>query len=150
MARYGDMSWEVYCFIHGLPTRNCGSWLPGRNLPLCGRTACAELAKKMPRDSGKLTWPERALLECKSCQEHRRKRCWIIQENAKNEARYMEEPFVEAPYVHPFRQPSLHAQQLRAMYFANARGRRIMWMKAWDRPCQKEKRPQTEKSQTRK
>ena len=80
----------------------------------------------LPHESGKNTWFERQALECEYCQEERQRRCWIIQENAVNETRYMEEPFVDAPYVHPFRQPSFHAQQLRAMNFAKARGRRIL------------------------
>ena len=29
--REGRESWEVYCFSHGLPTKNVGSWLPGMN-----------------------------------------------------------------------------------------------------------------------
>ena len=61
----------------------------------------------------------------------------------------MEEPFVDAPYVHPFKQPSFHAQQLRAMNFAKARGRRILWMKAVDKLCQQERRAQTEKEAQR-
>ena len=154
MARYGTMSWEVYCFIHGLPTRHCGSWLPKKDLPACGHQACADLANgawqdMLPHESSKPTWSSRQSMECHYCQRERERRCWIIHENAVNETRYMEEPFVDAPYVHPFRQPSFHAQQLRAMNFAKARGRRIMWMKAVDRLCQQERRTQTEKEAQR-
>ena len=28
--REGKESWEVYCFTHGLPTKNVGSWMPSR------------------------------------------------------------------------------------------------------------------------
>ena len=31
--RKGKEPWAVYCFSHGLPTRNCGSWLPQTNTP---------------------------------------------------------------------------------------------------------------------
>ena len=41
--RVGDESWEMYCFIHGLPTRNVGTWLPGREEPGCGNNRCAKL-----------------------------------------------------------------------------------------------------------
>eukprot|EP00973_Karenia_brevis_P048769 6765689-Karenia_brevis.AAC.1 len=29
--RNGNQSWEMYCFVHGFPTRNVGSWLPGQS-----------------------------------------------------------------------------------------------------------------------
>ena len=31
--RYGEESWEMYCFQHGLPIRNPGTWLPGQSQP---------------------------------------------------------------------------------------------------------------------
>ena len=34
-SRCGRETWEMYCFNHGLPTRNPGSWLPGLNSPAC-------------------------------------------------------------------------------------------------------------------
>ena len=36
--RYGQESWEMYCFVHGLPTRNPGSWLPGEKQLECQKT----------------------------------------------------------------------------------------------------------------
>ena len=38
--RYGAQSWEMYCFVHGLPTRNVGSWLPQTGAPTCGNARC--------------------------------------------------------------------------------------------------------------
>ena len=35
--RYGAEDWEMYCFVHGLPTKNPGSWLPSINGPACGK-----------------------------------------------------------------------------------------------------------------
>ena len=29
--RAGNETWEIYCFVHGLPTRNVGSWSPQTN-----------------------------------------------------------------------------------------------------------------------
>ena len=43
-CRNGSQSWEVYCFIHGLPTRNPGSWLPDEEQIPCGDPLCATLA----------------------------------------------------------------------------------------------------------
>ena len=42
--RYGEETWEMYCFQHGLPTRNPGSRLPGHNVLACGNDKCARLA----------------------------------------------------------------------------------------------------------
>ena len=44
MDRYGEESWEVYCFAHGLPTRNPGSWDPKSGKLLCGCESCESLA----------------------------------------------------------------------------------------------------------
>ena len=45
--RYGEETWEMYCFQHGLPTRNPGSWLPGPDKPACGNAQCARLAAEV-------------------------------------------------------------------------------------------------------
>ena len=44
--RFGQEPWEMYCFIHGLPTRNPGSWLPNVGLT-CGNERCQRLAAEM-------------------------------------------------------------------------------------------------------
>ena len=35
--RYGAEDWEMHCFVHGLPTKNPGSWLPNINSSTCGK-----------------------------------------------------------------------------------------------------------------
>ena len=45
-SRDGCQSWEVYCFVHGLPTRNPGSWLPSVAEPTCGDALCATLRER--------------------------------------------------------------------------------------------------------
>eukprot|EP00973_Karenia_brevis_P057240 7964088-Karenia_brevis.AAC.1 len=40
----------MYCFIHGFPTRNVRSWLPGETTPWCGNQKCATLAQEL--------WPQ--------------------------------------------------------------------------------------------
>ena len=42
--RYGEESWEIYCFTHGFPTRNPGTWLPDSDTPWCGNPVCATLS----------------------------------------------------------------------------------------------------------
>ena len=49
-ARQGCEEWETYCFTHGLPTRNVGSWFPGQLDSLCGNAVCKRLATEV--------WPE--------------------------------------------------------------------------------------------
>ena len=48
--RYGSESWEIYCFTHGLPTRNTGTWLPSTGKPACEKECCRELSMEV--------WPE--------------------------------------------------------------------------------------------
>ena len=53
-ARDGAETWEMYCFIHDLPTKHTGSWLPSTNLPICGRESCKDCllyTSPSPRDS---------------------------------------------------------------------------------------------------
>ena len=47
--RIGAETWEMYCFIHGLPTRNPGSWDLDTNAITCGQQ------RLRPRFSGRLS-----------------------------------------------------------------------------------------------
>ena len=38
-SRNGEESWEMYCFNHGFPTRNPGTWMPDTNAPTCGNAS---------------------------------------------------------------------------------------------------------------
>ena len=49
-------------------------------------------------------------------------------------ARHTEEPFSRAPFVHPFRFPLYHAQQLGVISFARAQNKRLLWIAAHDVP----------------
>ena len=71
-------------------------------------------------------------MECAECAAERRRRCCVIDTSGDEAARYTEEPFTHAPFVHPFRHPSYHAQQLRTLNFAKAMKRRLLWMTAHD------------------
>ena len=53
--------------------------------------------------------------------------------NEEDEKRYTAEPFAGAPFVHPFRHPSYHATQLRAILFAKSSKRRVFWVTAFDK-----------------
>ena len=137
--RYGEESWEMYCFIHGLPTRNVGTWDPETGEPSCKNVKCAGLAagpwselwrrgKNDPQ-----SWMLRLDQECPTCQAERKRRCCVLRDTDEDRNRYATAPFDLAPYVHPFRHPSYHATQLRALLFAKSMARRLMWVRAHDK-----------------
>ena len=47
--------------------------------------------------------------------------------------------FAEAPLVHPFRNPTNHAQRLRALRFAREKQSRLLWIVAYDKVVSKDK-----------
>ena len=91
--RQGAETWEMYCFIHGLPTRNPGTWMPGEAAPLCGNTRCATLANhewpEMWCRSKGAKWELRKAMECTKCADERARRCCIITRSEANTSRYM-------------------------------------------------------------
>ena len=72
-------------------------------------------------------------MECAVCKAERQRRCRVRIPGGPDAACFSEPPFVDAPYVHPFRHPSFHAQQLRALDFAKAANRRLLWVAAQDK-----------------
>ena len=79
-SRNGCQSWEVYCFVHGLPTRNPGSWLPNMNQPACGDALCFTLEARweMMWRKDSTPWSERRSMECEVCSAERKRRWCII------------------------------------------------------------------------
>jgi len=76
--RYGRESFEMYCFVHGLPTRHTGSWVPHRDGPTCGNQQCEELGNAVWEEqwlrcaaTGMYThmenWKRRQEAECDIC-----------------------------------------------------------------------------------
>ena len=138
--RHGEETWEMYCFTNGFPTRNPGSWLPGVDAPTCGTASCATLSKEMwplmwERGQGTMdNWERRKELECHVCSAERQRRCCVLRAgNDADEDRFLADPFAAAPYVHPFRHPSYHATQLRALVFAKTAQKRLLWVTAYDK-----------------
>ena len=168
--RSGAESWELYCFQHGLPTRNPGSWLPHTGAPTCGNAVCQTLANSIwpemhrrGRDKGN-NWHLRQSKECQICATERaRRHCILIDASTSGGSgvssatgqdddvpRHKKPPFTDAPFVHPFRHPCYHAQQLRAISFAQTHGRRLLWITAYDDPKTIEKGHGAEKHEERK
>ena len=134
--RHGQESWEMYCFTHGVPTRNVGSWLPGQEKLACGNKRCAQLATEerprlLERCRGE-NWQMRQSMECSICMDERKRRHCVLTEGTENLPRITSEVFADAPFVHPFRAPAYEAQQLRALTFAKLKHRRLLWILAHD------------------
>ena len=123
----------MYCFQHGLPTINPGSYDPVADRVTCGN--CIQLQEDWrdpASDANKVRWAIRVQTECDVCKTERARRCIVMSQSARNQERFKRSPFVEAPYVSPFRYPSGHAQQLRAIAFAKTKQRRLHWITAYD------------------
>ena len=135
--RVGMETWEMYCFIHGLPTMNPGSWLPSLNAPTCGNPKCKRLAEDiwpaMWNHSKSQDWPLRQSLECHICSAERSRRCCVLSDMRSSVSKCRQEPFATAPYVHPFRAPAYYAQQLRSLHFAKTKSCRVLWLTAFDK-----------------
>ena len=148
-CRSGCQSWEVYCFVHGLPTRNPGTWLPNVAAPTCGDSLCATLAHRWELlwKKYRTPWSERQSMECEVCRAERNRRCCIIARpgHEKSEA-HLHDVFAEAPLVHPFRSPTNHAQRLRALRFAREKQTRLLWIVAYDRVVSKDKLSKNQQS----
>ena len=121
----------MYCFQHGLPTRNPGTWLPGATAPWCGNAHCAKLATDVwPQlllrgvsakwHLRKENWMRRVEEECETCRLERARRCCTLAAAGDGAGRHLHAPFADAAFVHPFRHPSYLATQLRAINFVDA------------------------------
>ena len=69
-SRYGNESWEMYCFNHGFPTRNPGTWMPSTDAPTCGNNECKKLAgiwSQMWERGRGVNWKQRQAMECALC-----------------------------------------------------------------------------------
>ena len=45
-ARHGNMEHELHCFMHGLPTKHAGSWMPSTSEVRCKQASCQALCSK--------------------------------------------------------------------------------------------------------
>ena len=135
--------------------------MPGPDKPACGNVQCARLAAEVwpalrersatAIGGGKReNWMRRAEMECGICKTERTRRCCVRAETGDGAHRHLEPPFAAAPFIHPFRHPSYHATQLRAMNFAKAACRRVHWMVACDKMADGSQTATNEKVERRK
>ena len=128
-CRKGSLSEESYNALHGLPTRQPGSWLG--NVP-CSNEKCKHLpeiwADMARRD---VPWVEMQRMECVPCGKERERRTRLL---AHDDPRVRQQPFVSAPYIHKNNQPKYHAMLLRAAEDAKRKRKYTLWFSATDEP----------------
>ncbi|CAJ1345977.1 unnamed protein product, partial [Effrenium voratum] len=76
-ARYGRLSQEVWCFLHGYPTLHAGSWCPNSGQCDCQQERCNGLAVAWQREIQSGTprsWDVRVREECDLCATERERR----------------------------------------------------------------------------
>ena len=138
-ARHGTQDAETYSFLHGLPTRHAGSWLPSEKKVACGKAACLALTEKWTAEilAGKQhEWYRRRSDECETCATERRRRCRVL--GCSDLSPDIDSAtFAAAPYIHPFNEPKYHASQVRALRFAATTQSHLLWIIAQDRPLHK-------------
>ena len=155
--RIGAEPWEFYCFIHGLPTRHVGSWLPDEARPTCGEKSCEILQEvTWPKHllENHMSWAEMKAMECAVCQAERQRRCQVLTDSTglspgQKKAEASEVPqdeektkrfldFAGAPYIHPYNQPKYHALICHAVHFAEVKSQQVFWCVAQDWPITSE------------
>ena len=101
---------------------------------LCQQAACYTLCEEVWPAQRKRAepWSEIVAAECDICAKHREARCRVRSEDW--DRRHEEKPFTDAPYLHPYNHPRYHALLLRAVRFAQAHGRILLWHRCQDKP----------------
>ena len=117
-ARHGNMSQEVWSFLHGFPTLHAGSWSFQTNQATCGEKTCNNLHLQP-------TAPNQ--LECVICHQERARRC-IVGKDPKAEH------FLNHPFVHGLNAAKYIAANLRAKWVASTRKHKLLWIIAQDTP----------------
>ena len=129
------MERELYCFMHGLPTKHAGSWMPESNDVLCGETQCRALPAEWERalSAGTHeTWEQRCAQECHVCKQHRLKRKRVL--SGANDSVVANIKFSDAPLIHPWNAPKYHASLVRARRYARDTNRILLWVVCEDLP----------------
>ena len=135
-CRHGELDVEDYCFLLGLPTNHCGSWLTSKgDVDACCSGDCRnidatwrELAKRGA------SWEALCCLECDGCRTERARRNRLV---AAKDPRIRAPPFVRAPFIHQNNEPKYNALLVRAVEDAKRGGddpAHILWAIAQDTP----------------
>ena len=135
-ARYGRLSQEVWCFLHGYPTLHAGSWCPNSGQCDCKQDRCNGLAVAWQREIQSGTprlWDVRVREECDVCATERERRR-IVAGSARETPDPQAAKFLEGPFVHGFNAAKYVAALLRARWVAHEQQHVLLWVVAQDTP----------------
>ena len=151
-CRNGNLAYENYFFIHGVPTESLGSAMPTYfqgsagvdKSPTCGNPMCTNLLDKWKvefmksRETGVLiTGDELMNDECDKCKSERKARAAVAKQyenKMQRDERFGRPPFDTAPYIHQNNVPKHAANVDRAMRFSEKTNRCVHWIIAHDYP----------------
>ena len=151
-CRNGNLAYENYFFIHGVPTESLGSAMPTYfqgsagvdKSPTCGNPMCTNLLDKWKvefmksRETGVLiTGDELMNDECGKCKSERKARAAVAKQyenKMQRDERFGRPPFDTAPYIHQNNVPKHAANVDRAMRFSEKTHRCVHWIIAHDYP----------------
>ena len=125
-ARHGSMSQDVWCFLHGFPTRHPGAWDFDTKSCLCGTAACQTLPLAWAT-TPHLPWEDRLEQECPQCRIERRRRCMLGRDPKSAK-------FAAQPFIHGLNTAKYIATNLRAREVAVSQQQTILWAIAADTP----------------
>ena len=125
-ARHGAMSQDVWCFLHGFPTRYPGAWDFDTKVCLCGTAACQTLPLAWAT-APHSPWEARLEQECPQCRIERRRRC-LLGRDPKSAK------FAAQPFIHGLNAAKYIATNLRAREVAVSQQQTILWVIAADTP----------------
>ena len=119
------MSQDVWCFLHGFPTRRPGAWDFDTKSCLCGTAACQTLPLAWAT-TPHLPWEDRLEQECPQCRIERRRRCMLGRDPKSAK-------FAAQSFIHGLNAAKYIATNLRARE-AVTQQQTILWVIAADTP----------------
>ena len=121
-CRYGQLSYESYHFLFGLPTEHTGSWSSDGTFA-SKSDVCASLPAIWKQMAAAGTqWNAMQEMECDICRRERDRRNRLLEAE---DQRVRHEPFLSAPFIHKNNEPKYHAMLLRAAEEAKTKRRYI-------------------------
>ena len=121
--RQGRLSENSHNFLHGSPTKVCGSWTNGK--AMCGNLECEKVSA-----AGNAQWKDIQAAEskCSICRNNRKNRCRVAADAT--DARFYEDKFVDAPAIFPNNDIKFDVNKQRARQYAATHKLGITWVKA--------------------
>ena len=146
-CRLGKLSKLQYNFLHGFPTRVCGSWTEKTKKASCDNPACKDftewfrIAAQDISVSWQETWKALQASECLICQTERLRRQRVLGcaefGGMKDETATQilgSDRFAESVFITECNQPVCLYSTMRGRDFARRHGAQLLWIQAEDSP----------------